>query len=183
MEVDTERLILRPFGEGDLADVVALNADPEVMRFFPACLTADESAEAMKRWNQRLLDRGIGMLCARERDTADFVGIIGVQWVPFQAAFTPAVEVGWRLARRHWGKGYATEGAAACLDHVFGTTGLDAVLAMAVPSNHASTAVMRRLGMVEIGRFDHPVVPEGSRLRRHVIYRIGAEAWRARAAG
>lgn len=182
MRIDSERLALRAFTKGDLDDLAALNSDPDVMRFFPATMSPAESAEAMKRWNERLAKNGIGMLCARERRDGSFVGIIGAQWVPYPADFTPAIEIGWRLAVSKWGRGLATEGARCVIDYVFATQDVDEVVAVAVLQNVASTAVMHRLGMQEVGRFEHPLVDPGSRLRLHSIHWLSREHWYFRAA-
>lgn len=166
----TDRLTLAPWTEADLPDVAALNADPEVMRHFPSVLTPAETAEHVGRWADRLARSGFGMLCARERAGGAFVGIIGAQWIPYEADFGPAVEIGWRLARRHWGKGYATEGGAASAARVFALTDQPRVIAVTTLPNTASMAVMRRIGMREIGRFSHPLVPADSPLNPHVLY-------------
>jgi RimJ/RimL family protein N-acetyltransferase len=113
------------------------------------------------------------------RESAEFAGFIGLSVADFAAAFTPAVEIGWRLAAEQWGKGLATEGAREVLRYGFEEIGLSDVVSFTVPANARSRAVMERLGMVRdlTGDFVHPNVPEGDDLRTHVLYRLGREAW------
>ncbi len=115
-------------------------------------------------------ERGWGMWAVERRDSGAFAGCVGIQPVTFEAWFTPAVEIGWRLARAQWGQGVATEAATASLEHAFGPLGVRRVVAFTVPANTRSLAVMRRLGMTLAGEFDHPRIPEGHRLRHHVLY-------------
>jgi RimJ/RimL family protein N-acetyltransferase len=116
------------------------------------------------------------------RESGTMIGFTGLVPVPFEAPFTPAVEVGWRLARDAWGHGYATEAARASLDHGFGEAGLEEVVAMTATTNERSMAVMRRLGMRRdpADDFDHPRIPSEHRLCRHVLYRLRAAQWRGR---
>ena len=116
---------------------------------------------------------GFGLWAVEVAGGPPFIGFVGLAVPRFEAHFTPAVEVGWRLAREHWGRGYATEAARAALDYGFGTVGLEEVVSLTVPANTRSIAVMERLGMTRdpADDFDHPRLPEGHRLRRHVLYR------------
>lgn len=168
--IETRRLTMQPWSEVDLADVARLNADPEVMRFFPSPLTREESDAAVVRWHERLVRTGVGMLCAREKATGAFVGIIGAQWVPYEADFAPAVEIGWRLSPSFWGRSLATEGARAAAEHAFATAGVERVVAVALPANGPSIAVMRRLGMRDAGFFEHPLLPPGPPHNPHVLH-------------
>ena len=131
--------------------------------------------------------RSAGTGCGRwqERGPGGVLGFTGLLPATFDAPFTPAVEVGWRFARAAWGHGFATEAASAALDHGFDVAGLDEIVAMAVPRNHRSLAVMERLGMRRDagGDFDHPRIEPGHPLRRHVLYRIAAAEWRERRSG
>lgn len=169
--IRTERLLLREWRESDREPWAELNADPAVMEFFPALLDRSEADAAFDRISAAIADRGWG-LWAVEFD-GEFQGFTGMQPVPFQAAFTPAVEIGWRLRRSAWGRGFATEAARASLDYAWTELALDEVVAMAVGRNRRSLAVMERLGMTRDldHDFDHPRVPEGP-LRRHVLYRV-----------
>lgn len=170
----TERLLLRPWRESDREPYAALNADPEVMRHFPSTLTRAESDASVDRIVDGFARRGWGLWAVEVDGGAPFVGFVGLDEPAWEAHFTPCVEVGWRLARAHWGKGYATEAARAAVAFGFDVLGLDEIVSFTVPANSASRAVMERLGMThdEPGDFDHPRLPEGHPLRRHVLYRL-----------
>ncbi len=174
--VRTERLILRRWRDEDLDPYAALNADPRVMAHFPSVLSRQESDAQAARIRKHWDDHGFGLWAVEVAGGAPFIGFIGIQHVPFEAAFTPAVEVGWRLAFDSWGRGYATEGARAALAHGFGTLGLREIVAMTVPSNERSWRVMERLGMrrAQGEDFDHPRLPDGHPLRRHILYRAAS---------
>jgi len=171
--IETPRLLIRRWREEDRAPFAALNADPAVMRHFPETLDRAGSDAMIDRMEAHAEKRGLSFWAVEERASGDFVGAIGLLVPGFQAHFTPCVEIGWRLAARHWGKGYASEGAAACLDYGFGTLGLEEIVSFTVPANEPSWKVMRRIGMRrdEAGDFDHPALPEGHPLRRHLLYR------------
>jgi len=174
--IRTSRLILRRWREEDLTPYAALNADSRVMHHFPAVLSRAESDAQAARIRKHWDDHGFGLWAVEVSGGAPFVGFIGLQRVPFDAAFTPAVEVGWRLAFEAWGHGYATEGARAALEHGFGMLGLREVVSMTVPSNERSWRVMEKLGMKRAHGedFDHPRIAEGHPLRRHILYRLAA---------
>jgi RimJ/RimL family protein N-acetyltransferase len=170
----TERLILRRWRESDRAPFVRLNADPEVMEFFPTLLSADQTNWMLARIAEQEQLNGFTLWAAELRETGEFTGFIGLAVPGFEAHFTPCVEVGWRLAAKHWGKGLATEGARAALRLGFEVYGLDEIVAMTVPDNSRSRRVMEKLGMTRNAAedFDHPRLPEGHPLRRHLLYRI-----------
>jgi RimJ/RimL family protein N-acetyltransferase len=178
----TPRLLLRPWRDEDLAAFAALNADPEVMRYFRAPLTRVESDARVQRIRDHFDRHGFGMWAVEVPGKAAFIGQVGLAWVPFTEYFTPCVEIGWRLARGYWGQGFATEGAAASLDLAFNRLGLAEVVAFTVPANLRSRRVMERLGMTHARgeEFDHPSIPEGHAMRRHVLYRIGRAGWHGR---
>lgn len=179
----TERLLLRDWRNEDIEPFAALNADPAVMEYLPAVLSRRESDAIAARIRQQLGEQGFGLWAVEAPAVADFIGFIGLSVPPFTAHFTPAVEVGWRIAREHWGRGYATEGARAALAHGFETLGLEEIVSFTVPANQRSRGVMEKLCMHRDPRddFDHPWMPEGSPLRRHVLYRLSRGAWRASA--
>jgi RimJ/RimL family protein N-acetyltransferase len=178
--IETPRLILRPWRDADIPIFVDIGRDPDVMRYFPNLLTPEGTAEGVGRIRGHFEREGWGLFAVEIKGGPEFVGFCGIQRVPFEAAFTPAVEIGWRIARTAWGHGYATEGARACLDFARDTLHLDEVVAMVVPDNARSIAVMERLGMsyVEGGDFDHPRIPEGQisvggfPARRHRLYHV-----------
>jgi RimJ/RimL family protein N-acetyltransferase len=157
-----------------------MNADPEVMRHFPARLSRAESDAFVDRIAEGFGRNGYGLWALEVRDTGEFIGYAGLQPANFEAHFTPAVEIGWRLARPAWGHGYATEGARAAVAYGFGPGGLDEILSWTVPANERSRAVMRRLGMTHDADddFDHPRLPADHPMRRHVLYRLPRPAVR-----
>ncbi len=177
----TERLLLRRWREDDRQPFADLNADPEVMRHFPAPLTRADSDRLAGLADQELGDRGYGLWAVEVPGADPFIGFVGLNQPRFDAHFTPAVEVGWRLARRAWGRGYATEAARAALALGFAQAGLAEIVSFTVPANLRSRAVMERLGMRRdpADDFDHPALPEGHPLRRHVLYRLRREDWAA----
>ncbi|SDI85331.1 Protein N-acetyltransferase, RimJ/RimL family [Frankineae bacterium MT45] len=171
--MQTERLIMRSWRDSDREPFAEMNANPEVMRYFPALLTRAESDAAVDRIQASIDTNGFGMWAIERIDTGQFIGFVGLAVPRFEAAFTPCVEVGWRLTPEAWGQGFATEAARRSLVAGFDEFGLDEIVSMAVVANLPSRAVMERIGMWHDldGDFDHPMVPEGP-LRRHVLYRI-----------
>ena len=180
--IRTERLILRDWTDADLEPFAALNADPEVMRHFRAPLTRDQSDAFAGRIRGRLAEDGWGLWATEIAATGEFVGFIGLAAPPFEAHFTPAVEVGWRLSRDAWGHGYAPEGAQAGLSFAFDVLDLEEVVSITVPDNSKSRRVMEKLGMTRdpADDFDNPTMPDGHPLKRHVLYRLGVAEYRRR---
>jgi RimJ/RimL family protein N-acetyltransferase len=180
----TERLILRPWTAADRAPFATMNADPDVRRFFPSLQTRAESDKSAEFLSAQFERTPYGPWAIEIPGEVAFAGFAG-PWEP-----TPdvrqhgPVEIGWRLARACWGKGYATEAARAALDFVFREEHLDRIVAFVVPTNIASRKVMERIGLREdpAAAFDHPRVPEGHALRRHLLYRLARSEWAAPAA-
>jgi RimJ/RimL family protein N-acetyltransferase len=168
----TERLVMREWRASDREPFAQLNADPEVMRHFPERLSREQSDAFADTIEAGFEERGWG-LWALEVDGA-FIGYTGLQPVSFDAHFTPAVEIGWRLARGAWGHGYASEAARSASAFAFAELELDELVSFTVPGNERSRAVMERIGMTHdpAGDFDHPRLPEGHEMRRHVLYRL-----------
>lgn len=177
--LETSRLVLRRWSDRDLVPFAALNADPDVMEHMVSTLTEDETAAMIDRIDAHFEEHGFGLWAVELVLTGEFVGFAGLSIPRFESHFTPAVEVGWRLATSHWGKGYATEAASAAMEFGFAVGDLDEIVSFAVPANTRSTAVMARLGMVRdpADDFDHPFVAEDSHLKRHVLYRMSRERW------
>lgn len=170
----TERLVVHAWRDVDREPFAALNADPEVMRYFPSTLTVEESNAMVDRLAERHRREGL-CFWAVSLLNGPFIGMVGIQSVDYLApAVPPSVEIGWRLGRSWWGQGYANEAAQACLTHGFGKHGLDEVIAFTAVSNRRSRRVMQRLGMKRDADadFEHPRVPPGDPLRPHVLYRI-----------
>jgi RimJ/RimL family protein N-acetyltransferase len=149
------------------------------MEWMPALLTPEESGRLVDRIEAHFEQHGFGMFAAELRHNRHFIGFIGLAIPEFVATFTPCVEIGWRLDRECWGQGLATEGAHAVLQYAFESLGLQEIVSFTVPMNLRSRGVMERLGMVRdlAADFDHPNLPEGHALRRHVLYRIDREHW------
>lgn len=168
----TARLRLRPWTDADLQPFARLNADPDVMRYYPSVLEPHESDAIVHRINAHFDAHGWG-LWAVEVDASPFIGFVGLQHVPFEAPFAPTVEIGWRLASEWWGRGLATEAARAVVDFAFERLLLDELVAFTVPTNQPSRRVMEKLGMRHEPAFDfdHPHVEEGP-FRPHVFYRL-----------
>lgn len=179
-ELHTGRLILRRWRKEDLDPFAAMNADAEVMEFFPEPLDRRSSDLLVSRIEAGFAEQGFGLWALEVAASGKFIGFTGLSIPRFEAAFTPSVEVGWRLARRAWGQGYATEAATAVLDAAFGPLGLTEVVSFTSTANLRSQAVMRRLGMAHdpCDDFEHPSLPSGHRLARHVLYRVTAAGWR-----
>ena len=175
--IETARLILRPWRTSDLPLFAEQNADPVVMRFLGGVLTREESDAYVRRAERHLAETGFCKWAVEAPGVAPLIGAVGLTRVAFEASFTPAVEVAWRLRRRHWGRGYATEAARAAVEDGFRRVGLREIVAMAALENTASTRVMERLGMTRSIAFDHPRLPEDSPSRRHVLYRLRAPAF------
>jgi RimJ/RimL family protein N-acetyltransferase len=174
MRVETDRLILRRWEKRDHEPFAALNADPEVMRYMTGMLSFQQSVSMIDRIDAEFDQVGFGLWAIELKETGEFAGWVGLHRVPFEAHFTPAVEVGWRLAREHWGNGYAPEGGRAALKFGFEEIGLDEIVSFTVPANLKSIAVMERLGMQRgaDAEFQHPRLPDGHRLKPHVLYRL-----------
>jgi RimJ/RimL family protein N-acetyltransferase len=177
--VRTERLLLRTWRRTDLAPFAALNRDPAVMEHFPSMRTRAESDALVRSFRRLWREDGHGPWAVERLEDGAFIGFVGLVTPRFEAHFTPAVEVGWRLAHSAWGHGYATEAGRAALAFGFERLQLDEIVSFTAPANARSRAVMERLGMTHdpADDFDHPRVPAGSPLRRHVLYRLRRADW------
>jgi ribosomal-protein-alanine N-acetyltransferase len=165
----TPRLLLREWRDDDIAPFAAMSADAEVLRYLAA-----PDPEWVARQRAHFDEHGFGNFVVEVPRVASFIGVVGLNWVRWDLAFTPAVEVAWRLMPAYWGKGYALEAARAVLDDGFGRIGLDEIVAYTLPANRASWTVMQRLGMTRdpAEDFDHPSFPLGHPMCRHVLYRL-----------
>jgi RimJ/RimL family protein N-acetyltransferase len=179
LRLHSDRLILRPWEDRDRPAYADLATDPVVMQHLGS-FGARETPDAwIDRQRASLAEHGLGYLAVELQETGQFVGAVGLARVRYEAHFTPAVHIGWRLTGRHWGHGYATEAARALLHHGFDTLRFEEIVAVTVPANVRSQRVMQRLGMTyaPADDFDHPRLPEGHALRRHVLYRLRRSAW------
>lgn len=179
----TPRLKLRPMEAKDQLAFASLNADPRVMEFFPKLLSTSETGAFLQRITQSYQTHGFGLLAAELLDSSTFIGYIGLSVPSFSAFFTPCVEIGWRLAFEHWGKGYATEGAKAVLKFGFEELKLSSIVSFTVPANIRSLRVMQKNGMQWVGEFDHPNLPNAHPFRRHYLYRINSLEFRRNQTG
>jgi RimJ/RimL family protein N-acetyltransferase len=178
-ELQTSRLRLRAWRDEDLPLFAELNADREVMEHLLGPLTRSQSDALVGRITEHFLREGFGFWAVEAPGVSGFIGMVGIGIPSYTAPFTPCVEVGWRLGRQYWGQGFATEAARAALEFGFETVDLPEIVALTVPSNARSRAVMAKLGMVRAASddFDHPLVPAGHPLKRHVLYRLSKQAW------
>jgi RimJ/RimL family protein N-acetyltransferase len=182
-EVHTARLVLRRWRDEDRDPFARLNADPVVMEHFPAPLSREESDDFVERIEAGFRERGYGLWAAEVPGVAPFIGFVGLNWATFDAPFTPALEVGWRLDRPYWGQGYATEGARAALTFAFDELAVEEVVSFTTVRNDRSRRVMERLGLRHDPQddFEHPNMPERDPIRPHVLYRIDRSAWESTA--
>jgi RimJ/RimL family protein N-acetyltransferase len=177
----TRRLVLRRWRDSDRPQFAAMNADPQVMEHFPSPMTRLESDTLVDRIEAGFAERGFGLWAVQVARGGEFIGFTGLAVPRFEAHFTPAVEIGWRLARSSWGHGYATEAALRVLEFAFKEVGLAEVVSFTSVDNLRSQAVMKRIGMTRDSAedFDHPALDRGHRLSRHGLWRITADRWRA----
>jgi RimJ/RimL family protein N-acetyltransferase len=185
MDLETPRLLLRNWKEEDLATFARMNQDPDVMRFFPSVVPAQDSFARARILAQGLADRGWGAWAVELKAERAFIGFIALVEPAFQAHFTPCVEIGWRLDKPYWGQGLAAEGARAALDAAFHRIGLEEVVSFTAGINAPSRRVMEKLGMCHdpSDDFDHPALSPGHPLARHVLYRAARGRWIAARSG
>jgi RimJ/RimL family protein N-acetyltransferase len=171
------RIRLRPWREDDRSAFAAMNGDPEVMRHFPQPLSGAESDAFMDRIAARMAVDGYGFWAVERHAAPGIIGLCGLSTIQWEADFTPAVEIGWRFATAFQRQGYAEEAARIALAHGFGPLELPEIVAFTIAGNIRSWGLMERLGMVRDGGFDHPRVPEGHPMRRHLLYRLSRRDW------
>ena len=173
--LETARVVMRQWRNEDYAEFANMNADSDVMRYFPSVLSREESDTLTKKFDNLIAEKGWGFWVAQRKNDNAFIGLVGLNQTD-DLPVASCVEVGWRLAKAHWGRGYATEAAAASLYFAFSILEQDRVAAFTTVANVRSRKVMSRLGMVDRGEnFLHPRVPEKSGLKEHVYYEISRE--------
>jgi RimJ/RimL family protein N-acetyltransferase len=170
--IRTDRLLMRRWRDSDRAPFAALNGDPDTLRFFPESLDRTASDAFVDRIEARFDQQGYGLWALEVAALGQFIGFTGLSPVPDDIPGAGGMEIGWRLARHAWHNGYATEAARATLTVAFDGAGLAEVWSFTSVLNEPSTAVMRRIGMTEVGRFDHPRIRAGHPLRQHVLYHL-----------
>ncbi len=178
LELETPRLRLRRWRDDDRAPYAALCADPVVMEFFPAPQSRESADASIDLFESQFDAQGWSNWALERKDDGAFIGFTGLSVPRRVLPFSPCVEVGWRLARAHWGRGFASEAARAALEAGFTRLGLAEIVSFTALANVRSRGVMERIGMTDTGRdFEHPGVPEGHALRRHCLYTIDRTAW------
>jgi len=170
--IHTSRLILRQWQESDNTPYIAMNMDAEVMKYFPALQTAEETLAQIERFKIFINENGYGFFAVEHRDTGEFIGFTGLAQPRFESFFTSCVEIGWRLAKAHWGNGYAQEAARACLDLGFDKISLNEIYSFTSILNLQSVNVMKKIGMKEVGQFEHPNLKDGDKLKTHILYKL-----------
>lgn len=178
IKIETDRLLLRQWRAEDRQPFSEMNADPEVMKYFPALLTREQSDLLADRCQAFIEERGWGLWAVEAKAEGLFIGFVGLSIPVADLPFNPCVEIGWRLSRAAWGKGYATEAARAVLRVGFETFHLGEIVSFTSVINVKSRAVMERLGLIRDSlTFEHPRVPSGNILREHCLYRISYHQW------
>ena len=167
----TERIGLRKWYDSDFEALAEMNADPEVMRYFPSVLTKDKSKEMLQRLKEHFETYGYTYFAAERLENKEFMGFVGLAYQTYETDYTPFTDIGWRLKQKAWGKGYATEAAEAVLIHAREVLKLKEIYSVTPLQNLGSERVMQKIGMKKIAEFEHPAVPEGHELRRCVLYR------------
>ena len=181
IELKTGRLRLRQWKQEDYPAFAKLNADPEVMKYYPEMLNEKDSNDMAQRFEALLAYRGWGFWVVEKLDEKKFMGFVGLHEPTYDLPVTPCVEIGWRLAREYWGQGYASEAAKASLEVAFKKLDLPEVYSFTSVLNKKSQAVMEKLGMVNMKQnFDHSMILEDSPLREHVLYKIDKQGWMER---
>ncbi len=168
---ESQRLGFRRWNDADLGPFQEMNMDPKVMEFFPNPLNPEQTKEYIQRIKHHFESYGFGLYAVDEKSGGDYIGFIGMQHVRFESFFTPAVEIGYRLIPKFWGKGYASEGGRKCLSFAFQELHLDRIVSFTSTLNTKSERVMQSIGMTRLRTFDHPLLPE-HRLQKHVLYEI-----------
>ena len=171
--LETFRLILRQWQDTDFQPFADMNADPDVMRYFPSVLPFDESKQLFDKMQNIINTNGWGWWAVENKVTGEFIGATGLVSVLFDAHFVPAVEIGWRIRKEHWRKGYATEAALVAMDYAKTKVRLPKLVSFTACENTPSIGVMKKIGMQQIlPNFNHPNVPEGNPLQEHVVFEI-----------
>ena len=178
IQLETSRLILRPWKESDLKPFYALNSNPEVMRYFPGCLTQEQSDALAHKFQRMIETQAWGLWAVELKQGGDFIGFTGLNAQPSQFSFSPCTEIAWRIQQKYWGQGFATEAATACLNFAFDSLKLNQVVAFTAVQNTRSQALMQRLGVQFKDHFNHPALDNSSPLQRHVLYQIDTAQFR-----
>lgn len=180
--IKTKRLILRDWQESDLKPFIKMNLDPDVRRYFPNLQTPEESVNYAKASQKSILDRGFGLFAVERKDTGEFIGFTGIRVLEADGSldfeFLPCIEIGWRLAKKHWNQGFATEAARGVMKFVERQTDIKEVYAFTAKKNIPSINIMEKLGMEVVTEFEHPSIMEGHSLKPHILYKVSTKKGR-----
>lgn len=174
----SERLGFRNWTKDDLVEFAKINADLEVMEHFPKPLTENETSEFIQRLQNHYIKNGYCYFATEIIEAKELIGFIGLAFQDYKTDFTPAVDIGWRLKKSAWGKGYATEGAKKCLDFAFNELNLDKIISTCIEKNFKSENVMKKIGMEMKGKFNHPKLKEYPEYEKCICYEINKNVWK-----
>ena len=178
VELETARLLLRQWIEQDLPNFATLNSDPEVMEYFPALLSREESNAITEKCKSLIAEKGWGVWAVELKSSGEFIGFVGLHTPKPNLAFSPCVEISWRLHKKFWGSGYATEAAQEALSYAFNALNLNEVVSFTATTNSRSRSVMERLGFSNTHEnFEHPDIQKGHSLSKHILYKITKKQW------
>ena len=168
----SERLGFRNWIDSNIPKMAKINSDSDVMEFFPAIQDSIQTKEFILRMQKQYLRKGFCYFAVEELKSNLFIGFIGFSEQNFEAPFTPMIDIGWRLSKQHWEKGYATEGAKSCLEYAFNNLKLTTISATCPIVNKNSEHVMHKIGMVKKQNFNHPALENHKHLQKCVLYTI-----------
>ena len=176
--LETKRLVLREWEDKDIPPFVAMNQDPEVMKFFPSISSHQETLNLVTRMRKQFNEHGFTGFAVELKTTEEFIGFVGLMIPNFEAHFTPCVEIGWRIAKPYWNQGYATEAARAVLRAAFEKYNLEEIVSFTAAANKPSIRVMEKIGLRRDPKDDffHPKLPKDHPLAKHVLYRLNKDS-------
>lgn len=173
----SKRLGFRNWNENDLTELSKINANLEVMEHFPKPLTDKETTKFIQRLKNHYEKNGYTYFATEILESGELIGFIGLAFQDYKTDFTPAVDIGWRLKKSAWGKGFATEGAKKCIEFAFNELNLNNVISTCTKKNYKSESVMKKIGMEKMGEFNHPKLKEYPEYENCVCYRINKNVW------
>jgi len=168
----SERLGFRNWINEDLNEFAKLNSEEEVMEYFPKILTKNEVGDLIEKLKNHFSKNGFTYYATEVLETKEFIGMIGLAFQEYKTKYTPAIDIGWRLKRKAWGKGYATEGAKRCLEYGFNELDINKIISVCTINNRKSENVMKKIGMIKIGQFNHPEMANHPEYEKHFCYEI-----------
>lgn len=169
---ETSRLILRNWKDSDLKTLQQMNNDPIAMGFFLRKLSFEESVLFMERIELEFHERNYGLYAVELKESNEFIGFTGFHYTDIDTDFAPCIEISWRYIPKVWGHGYATEAAKACIEYAKEELNFKELYSFTFILNKRSENVMKKLGMKRVGNFQHPLIPDGHKLKEHVLYKL-----------